>query len=202
MSVSSVAVVGAGPKGLSVAEAIAQADLGVTVVCITGARQLLARHRMRRTLAMRVDIGELRRSEADAIFELVRFERDLGAAADADLVIESAVGDVRARRALLATLEGRMSRGSVLASNTTHAQLASMAEVLVRPDQFLGLRFFHPATHTPLVEVMPLPETAPGAVFACQTLCRWLGKTPVEQVEGDVAPVLQSERPKKAASGR
>ncbi len=200
MSVSSVAVVGAGPKGLSVAEAIARAELPVTVVCVTGAREALAFRRMRRTLAMRVDIGELRAAEARELLELVRFERDLSAAAEADLVIESAVGDVRARRALLATIEGRMSRGSVLAANTTHAQLASMAEVLVRPDQFLGLRFFHPATHTPLVEVMPLPETAPGALFACQTLCRWMGKTPVEQVEGDVAPILPLE-PAKIASG-
>ncbi|HEY8428182.1 MAG TPA: 3-hydroxyacyl-CoA dehydrogenase NAD-binding domain-containing protein [Sandaracinaceae bacterium] len=184
MSVSSVAVVGAGPKGLSIAEAIAKADLPVTVVCVTGARVEHASRRLRRTLDMRVDFGELRRADADAIAELVRFERDLGAAADADLVIESAVGDVRAKRALLATIEGRMSRGAVLASNTTRAELEAMAEVLVRRDQFLGLRFFHPATHTPLVEVMPLTETAPGALVACHTLCRWLGKTPVEPAEG------------------
>ena len=202
MSVSSVAVVGAGPRGLSIAEAIALADLPVTVVCVTGARDELARRRVQRTLAMRVDVGDLRRAQAEELLELVRFERDLGVAAEADLVIESAVGDVRARRALLATIEGRMSRGSVLASNATHAHLASMAEVLVRPDQFLGLRFFHPATHTPLVEVMPLPETAPGALFACQTLCRWLGKTPVERVEGEVAPVLPALELSKAASGR
>lgn len=200
MSVSSVAVVGAGPRSLSIAEAIALADLPVTVVCVTGARDDLARRRVQRTLEMRVDVGELRRAQAEEVLELVRIERDLGAAAEADLVIESAVGDVRARRALLATIEGRMSRGSVLASNTTRAHLASMAEVLVRPDQFLGLRFFHPATHTPLVEVTPLPETAPGALFACQTLCRWLGKTPASHAE--LAAALSSPELPKAASGR
>jgi 3-hydroxyacyl-CoA dehydrogenase len=73
--------------------------------------------------------------------------------------------------------------------------------VLVRPDQFLGLRFFHPATHTPLVQVIALPETAPGAVFACRTLCRWLGKTPVEEVEADFAALpRRGDRP-KAATG-
>ncbi len=196
MSVSSVAVVGAGPKGLSIAEAIAAADLPVTVVCIHAASEERAIRRLRRTLAMRVDIGELGATAAEAIFANVKVARELGAAAEADLVIESSVGDVRARRAFLATLEGRMTRGSVLASNTAERHLASMAEVLVRPDQFLGLRFFHPATHTPLVQVMALPETAPGAVFACHTLCRWLGKTPVAEVDGHELP---ADVPKAAA---
>jgi 3-hydroxyacyl-CoA dehydrogenase len=202
MSMSTVAVVGAGPKGLSIAEAVAEAEMPVTVVCVTGARVDHARRRLARTLSLRVEVGELNRAEADAIFERVRFTRDMSAVTESDLVIESAVGDVRSRRAILATVETRMSRGSVLASNTTHGQLASMAEVLVRPDQFLGLRFFHPATHTPLVEVMPLPETAPGALVACHTFCRWLAKTPVEQVEGDVKPVLPRAEPRKVASGR
>ncbi len=203
MSVSSVAVVGAGPRGLSVAEAIAEADLPVTVVCVTPGRAQRAIERIRRTLAMRVEVGDITPERADELRSLITIERELSAAADADLVIESAVGDVRARRAILATIEGRMSRGSVLASNTTQSVLPAMAEVLVRPDQFLGLRFFHPATHTPLVQVMPLPESAPGAVFACETLVRWMGKTPVEQVEGDVAPILpRGDAPTAAVGGR
>ncbi len=198
MSVSSVAVVGAGPTGLSIATAIAEADLPVTVVCVNRGSEAYALRRLRRTLGMRVDVGELSAGAADAVLGNLRIARELGVAAEADLVIESSVGDVRARRAFLATLEGRMSRGSVLASNAAERHLASMAEVLVRPDQFLGLRFFHPATHTPLVQVTPLPETAPGAVFACHTLCRWLGKTPVEEVDGESVP-RRADAPKAIA---
>ena len=198
MSLSAVAVVGAGPQGLSIAEAAAEAELPVTVVCVTGASRAHAAKRLRRTLQLRVDVGEIEEAEAEAIFSRVRFRRDLGAVADCDLVIESAVGDVRSRRAILATLEGCVSRGSVLASNTARGELRAMSEVLTRPDQFIGLRFFHPASHTPLVEVVPLPDTAPGAMIACETFCRWLGKTPVEQVDGEVAPVLRSDRPREA----
>ncbi len=190
MSLSAIAVVGTGPAGLSIAEAVAEAELPVLAVCMTGARQDLARRRLRKTLAMRVALGELTRKEADAIDERVHFTRDLARVRDCDLVIESAVGDVRSRRAVLATIESTISRATVLASNVARPDLARIAEVLERKDQFIGLRFFHPATHTPLVEVMPLPETAPGARYACETFCRWLHKTPVEQVEGEVAPVL------------
>jgi len=190
MSLSSIAVVGTGPSGLSIVEAIAQADMSVLAVCVTGGRCGLARKRLRKTLSMRVDIGELSEEEATAILSRVEFTRDPSDARECDLVIESTVGDVRARRAVLATIEGSISRGSVLASNIKRSELPKIAEVLERKDQFLGLRFFHPSTHTPLVEVVDLPDTAPGARFACEAFVRWLGKTPVEHVEGTVEPVL------------
>lgn len=190
MSLSAIAVVGTGPAGLAIAEAVAEAELPVLAVCMTGARQDLARRRLQKTLAMRVALGELTRAEADAIDERVRFTRDLARVRDCDLVIESTVGDVRSKRAVLATIEGTISRATVLACNVPRHDLPKIAEVLSRRDQFIGLRFFHPATHTPLVEVMPLPETAPGARYACETFCRWLHKTPVEHVEGEVPTVL------------
>ncbi len=188
MSLSAIAVVGTGPSGLSIAEAIAEANVPVVAVCVTGGRRDLARKRLEKTLSMRVDIGELTEARASEILGHVTFTRDLADARDCDLVIESTVGDVRSRRALLATIESTISRGSVLASNAARSQLPQIAEALGRKDQFLGLRFFHPATHTPLVEIAALTETAPGARFACETFCRWLGKTPVEQVEGEVRP--------------
>lgn len=197
MSVSRVAIVGAGPQALSIAEAVAEAELPVTVVCITGDREELAARRLQRTLQMRVDMGELSEDDATVIAARISLTRDLREVGGCDLVIESAVGDNRMRRALLATVESHVSRGAVLASNVSRSRLPSMAEVLVRPDQFLGLRFLHPASHTPVVEVTALEETAPGAHIACETLCRWLGKTPVAQVDGDVEPV---PRPRLAAA--
>lgn len=197
MSLSAIAVVGAGPRGLSIAEAVGAAELPITVVSVTGGRRDFALRRVQKTLAMRVDAGELGGPDAEAILSRLRFTADLSAVADCDLVIESAVGDVRMRRALLATLETHVSRGSVLASNTCRSQLPQMAEVLSRTDQFLGLRFFHPASHTPLVEVVPQPDTAPGAIVACETFVRWLGKTPVERIIEEVERVV----PPRSAMG-
>ena len=179
MSLSSIAVVGAGPHALSIAEAIAGADLPVRVVCVTGDRLEFARRRLARTLQMRVDIGELHAARAEELAAYVHFAHDLSAVSGCDLVIDSAVGDVRMRRALLATVESHVSRGAVLAASAPAEDLPAMAEVLVRPDQFLGLRFVHPASHTSTVELTALPETAPGAYAACQTFCRWLEKTPL-----------------------
>lgn len=187
MSVSSVGVVGCGPQGLSVVEAFAVAGWPVLAVQVTASGGGHARRRLRRTLGLRVEIGELSAERADRAFERVTFTRDLRSVEGRDLVIESTVGDVRARRAMMATLEGRISRGAILASNALPDDLLRMAEVLLRRDQFIGLRFFHPATHTPQVEVTPLPDTAPGVIATCEQVCRWLAKVPVERTVDLVA---------------
>ena len=187
MTISEISVVGCGPRGLSIVEAVAQAGLSVLAVSVTARGVEQARHRLDRKLSLRLASLELDQASVDAIRRRIRFTRDLGEVVGSDLVIESAVGDAMARRALLATIEGRVSAGAVLASNATRAELPKLAEVLVRRDQFLGLRFFHPATHTSLIEVIALPETAPGALVACQTFCRWLAKTPVDEAEGEVS---------------
>jgi 3-hydroxyacyl-CoA dehydrogenase len=185
MSVSSVAVVGVGPQGLSVVETFAQARFPVVAVQVTpnAGAGTAALRRLRRKVALRVDAGDLSAEKAKALLDRIHFARDLTAVRGADLVVESTVGDVRARRALMATLEGSISRGAVLASNAPPKLLTQMAEVLLRPDQFIGLRFLHPATHTPTVEVTPVPDTAPGVVAMCQHLLRWLHKTPGNGLE-------------------
>lgn len=190
MSVSSVAVVGCGPQGLSVIEAFAVSGYPVVAVQVTPGSGEHAKRRLARTLGFRVELGELNPDGVERALRRVDITPRLQKVAGADLVIESTVGDVRARRAFMATLEGSISRGAILAANANPEQLTAMAEVLLRRDQFIGLRFFHPATHTPLVEVSPLPDTAPGVIATCEQVCRWLEKTPVDRVDGPVPPVV------------
>ena len=104
-----------------------------------------------------------------------------------DLVIETSFGDLRSRRALLATIERSLSPGAVLATNTDASMIEQMAEVVRRRDQFVTMRFTHPATQTSVVELGFLAETAPGVMGACTTFCSWLRKTAVVR-NSDVPP--------------
>jgi len=134
MSFNEVAVVGAGSSGLSIAELVAEADIPVTVICVTGARRAHAARRLDKTLRMRVDVGELTPQEADAIRERVTFTREVAKVADCDLVIESAVGDAMMRRALLATIQPKMN---VLENHGYH-QLLLMYKGVLSPADVLG----------------------------------------------------------------
>lgn len=184
MSFASVSVVGAGPVACGIAIAVARTGTPVTLVRASHSGDTrLALERVDRRLGWAVDAGELSAEERSVVRARIDVAHDLPAVRDSDLVIESASGELRARRATLATLETHLSGGAVLAVNAPAHHLTELAEVLRRKDQFVGMRFFHPATHTHLVELGLLADTAPGVAAACRAFCGWLAKTPVEQTE-------------------
>lgn len=183
MSFGSVSIVGAGPVACGIAIAIARIGVPVTVVRAHRGDGQLALERIDRRLGWEVDAGQLSAPERAVVRARIDFAHDLSAVRGSDLVIESTAAEPRARRATLATIEGHLSGGAVLAVNVEAHHLPELAEVLRRKDQFVGMRFFHPATHTHLVELGLLADTAPGVVAACRAFCGWLAKTPVERAE-------------------
>jgi 3-hydroxyacyl-CoA dehydrogenase len=184
MSFNSVTVVGAGPVGCAIAVAIAR--IGVPVSIVRGARGeiTLATARIERRLRWHVDGGELQPAERDRARDRIKVGTELAVAAASDLVIEATFGDRRSRRALLATIESVLSPGAVLGTNSEPELLTSMAEVVRRRDQFVAMRFTHPATQSSVVQLGFLSDTAPGVMGACRTFCTWLEKTPIVTSEG------------------
>lgn len=185
MSFSSVSIVGAGPVSGAIAVAIAR--IGTPVTIVRAAHGDLGRvlTRIDRRLGWEVDAGTLAPGEREVVRARIDVATDLGAIASSDLVIESTAGDARSRRALLATIEGSLSGGSVLAANASAHHLPALAEVLRRRDQFVGMRFFQPATATSLVELSLLADTAPGVTAACRAFSSWLSKDLVVRAEGE-----------------
>jgi 3-hydroxyacyl-CoA dehydrogenase len=179
MGFSSVSIVGAGPQGCSVALACAADGLPVTLV--RAARADLAH--VRRRLEQRVDLGlqrgDLERGCRDEILGRIHVTADLARVAEDDLVIDVSHCDPRARRAMLATLESRLSASTVLATTVPADQLASMAEVVRRPDQLVGMRFVVGEQLDAQIEIAFLPETAPGVIAACRSFVSTLGRTPL-----------------------
>lgn len=179
MSFTSVTIVGAGPVACGIAVAIARVELPVTIARAARGEIRLATRRVDRRLKWHVDGGEMTEAERDRVRARIDFSADLSSVASSDLVIETSFGDLRARRALLATIERTLSPGAVLATNAPAEQIEEMAEVVRRRDQFVTMKFTHPATQTSVVELGYLEETAPGVMAACTTFCSWLHKTAV-----------------------
>ena len=179
VSFTSVTIVGAGPVACAIAVAIARVDVPVTIARAARGEIPLATRRVDRRLKWHVDGGEISEAERDHVRAQIELSPDLSPVAASDLVIETSFGDLRSRRALLATIERTLSSGAVLATNAPAEQIEQMAEVVRRRDQFVTMRFTHPATQTSVVELGYLAETAPGVMAACGTFCSWLHKTAV-----------------------
>lgn len=179
VSFTSVTIVGAGPVACGIAVAIARVQLPVTIARAARGERRLAMRRVDRRLKWHVDGAEMSEAERDRVRARIDFAEDLSSVASSDLVIETSFGDLKSRRALLATIERTLSPGAVLATNAPPEQIEEMAEVVRRRDQFVTMKFTHPATQTSVVELGYLAETAPGVMGACGTFCSWLHKTAV-----------------------
>jgi 3-hydroxyacyl-CoA dehydrogenase/enoyl-CoA hydratase/carnithine racemase len=96
-----------------------------------------------------------------------------------DLVIESIVEDVSAKKRLLADVESHVAASTIVASNTSVIRIAELSSELNRPDRFCGLHFCYPAKDRRLVEVIRGPETADEPLASVCDWVRSMGKVPL-----------------------
>jgi 3-hydroxyacyl-CoA dehydrogenase/enoyl-CoA hydratase/3-hydroxybutyryl-CoA epimerase len=96
-----------------------------------------------------------------------------------DVVVEAALEDLDAKKAVFRELESRTRPETVLATNTSSLPVESLQEGLTHPERVAGIHFFNPVHKMPLVEVARAPASSDTALA---TLTQWsinLGKAPV-----------------------
>ncbi len=115
-------------------------------------------------------------------------------AASADIVIEAAVEELGAKRAIFAELD-EASASAILATNTSALSVAAVAAGVRHAERVLGLHFFNPAPVMALVEVVPTASTDPEVADAAADLVRGWGKTPVRAADTPGFIVNRVNRP-------
>ncbi|HEY7326684.1 MAG TPA: 3-hydroxyacyl-CoA dehydrogenase NAD-binding domain-containing protein [Gemmataceae bacterium] len=96
-----------------------------------------------------------------------------------DVVVEAALENLDAKKAVFRELEARIRPSTVLATNTSSLPVERLQEGLKHPERVAGMHFFNPVHKMPLIEVARAPASSTSALA---TLMQWsvqLGKTPV-----------------------
>lgn len=180
MSIQRVGVIGSGIMGSGIAEVAATAGCTVIVRSRSQATADGMLAGLDKSLAKQVERGKKTQEEADAIRGRVSATTSLNDLADCDLVIESIVEDLAAKKALFNELDRVIKPGAILATNTSTLPVVEMAMETSRPASVCGVHFFNPATAMSLVEIVA-PITASDetidAVTQFATVC---GKEPVK----------------------
>jgi 3-hydroxybutyryl-CoA dehydrogenase len=134
---------------------------------------------LEKSLAKQVDRGKLEAAERDAALARVRAVSDLDELADCDLVLESIVEDLAAKKHLFSELDRIVAEGSILATNTSTLPVVEMAMETGRPERVCGIHFFNPAPMMPLVEVVRCITTSDETVETARAFAESCGKNPV-----------------------
>lgn len=79
---------------------------------------------------------------------------DLGALADATIVVEAIAEEMDAKTQLLKDLAGRVNGTALLTSTTSSLSVEALAEASGMPERFAGLHVFNPVPRMKLVELV------------------------------------------------
>jgi 3-hydroxybutyryl-CoA dehydrogenase len=105
---------------------------------------------------------------------------DIGAAAEAQLVIEAATENPEIKLGLFKELDQIAPEGTVLATNTSSISITRIAGATSRPDRIIGMHFFNPVPLMSLLEVIRGLDTSDATRDLVFEVGRKMGKEPVE----------------------
>jgi 3-hydroxybutyryl-CoA dehydrogenase len=184
-----IGVVGAGTMGAGIAQ----------LAAATGARTLLhdpLPDALERGLEQIADGIERWRAKGRLQREpgLVAGAADLGALADAGLVIEAAPERLQLKRELFAAL-GEVAPAAVLASNTSSIPITAIASAVADPGRVVGMHFFNPAPVMRLVEVIAGIDSSAEALDVARATGKAMGKRVIDATDGPGFLVNRCNRP-------
>jgi 3-hydroxybutyryl-CoA dehydrogenase len=181
-----IAVCGAGAMGSGIAEIAAQRGAAVKVFDVNAEALAGSEKRIGQSIDKLVAKGKLSADDAGDIRGRMQWVSSLDDLAGCELVIEAIIEDAAIKGRLFDGLEAVLSDQAVIATNTSSLPIGRLARTLGRPERFVGMHFFNPATLMKLVEVISGPATAPETAELVTAAAKAWGKVavPVTDVPG------------------
>jgi 3-hydroxybutyryl-CoA dehydrogenase len=145
--------------GHGIAQVAAQAGYQVVAREVGDERIQKGLGRIEKQLARAVEKGRLEQSAADESRGRITTTTGFDGFEDCDLVIEAITENLDRKLELWRELDGLVKDEAVFATNTSSLSVIDQAAATKRPNQFVGLHFFHPAQVMPLLEVVQTVTT-------------------------------------------
>ncbi|CAB4633943.1 unannotated protein [freshwater metagenome] len=192
MAVNKMAVVGCGTMGSGIIQVAAQTGIEVVGIETSEANAERAYERINAGLDGTLKRGKITEEQAAKAREVFSITTDLGAVANADIVVEAVYEDVALKNDILGRIDKLVGPNTFIASNTSTIPLVILAGATTRPERVVGLHFFNPVPAMKLVEVIKTPVTSEDDVAAMVELAQRMGKSPVvvNDVPGFVGNLL------------
>jgi len=173
-----VAVIGAGTMGSGIAQAFATHG-GYEVILIATSKPSAdkGKQNIEKNLSKLVAKEKIQQSDMDAVLARITTGM-IDAAAEADLVVESAVEDMQIKKQLFKDLQAKCKPETIYATNTSSLSITELSAGLDKP--VVGMHFFNPAPVMKLVEIVSGLNTPSDIAEKVTTIAKDLGKEPVQ----------------------
>ncbi len=178
--VKRVGIVGSGIMGAGIAEVAAKTGHEVVLRSRQRATADAMAAALDASLTKQVDKGKMDAAEREAALARVTVTTDLADLYDCDLVVESIVEDLAAKKQLFRDLDQHVRADAILATNTSTLPVIELAVETKRPERVCGVHFFNPAPIMALVEIVRPLTADDDTVETVRAFAIDCGKDPVE----------------------
>ncbi len=179
-----VCVLGAGTMGAAIAQIFASAGYDVVMRDIKPEFVDNGMKFVNKGLSKLVKKGKIEESVKDEILSRISGTVEVSDAADCDLVVEAAIENMEIKKKIFAELDTICKKETIFATNTSSLSITDIASATSRPEKFIGMHFFNPATIMKLVEIIKGIATSDETFKIIKETTLAIGKTPVEVAEG------------------
>ncbi|MBL8404251.1 MAG: fatty acid oxidation complex subunit alpha FadB [Dechloromonas sp.] len=172
-------VLGAGIMGGGIAFTSALKGIPVRLKDISQGQLDLGVAEAKKQVGRQIKNGRMSKEKGQQVLASIEPQLDYTGFGDRDVVVEAVIENLQIKHAVLADLEGRVGPDTVIASNTSSLRIDEIAELLRRPENFVGMHFFNPVPVMALVEIIKGSRTSDVAVSTAVDYAVTMGKTPI-----------------------
>lgn len=174
-----IGVIGAGEMGSAITAISAAAGIEVILKDVSKTIAERGKTRATRILNTKVAQHEITKAEAEKATQLIKATNSVEDFEECDLVIEAVFENVAIKSKVIREADNYMDEFSMMASNTSSLSISRLAKETSRPQNFIGLKFFHPAENEKLVEIICGVKTSDESIARAIDFVRRLRKIPI-----------------------
>jgi len=178
-SVRKLGILGAGMMGAGIAYVSARAGIEVVLLDTSLENAQRGRSHSESLLKKAIERGQSSIEKAERLLGLITPTTDYSDLDGCDLVIEAVFENMALKADVTARAEAVIPGSCVFASNTSTLPITGLAQVSVRPEQFIGLHFFSPVDKMPLVEIILGAKTSEETIARSMDFIQQIRKTPI-----------------------
>lgn len=174
-----VGVIGAGMMGSGIAFACLRQGLQVVLKDVSYLIAERGREYVRKKLDGLLEIGFIEEEEKKEMLSRIKTTESSKEFEDCDLVIEAVFENKAVKQKVTREAEEFLDEYSLFASNTVSIPITQLATASVRPENYVGLHFFHPADEIPLVEIVKGEATSDETIARAFDFVNAIHKIPI-----------------------
>ena len=179
-----IGIIGAGQMGARIATACLHAGLEVILKDVSKLIAEKARDYAHSFFEAKVERNALAAHDLETVLSRLHTTGEAKDFESCDLVIEAVFENEPLKQKVTKEASAYLDEFAILGSNSISIPISDLAKATHRPENYVGLHFFHPADQVPMVEIVKGARTSEETVSRAFDFVRAIGKIPIVVKDG------------------